>query len=164
MFKKIKIGNLFLRKGGPVLIIAEAGVNHNGRLDLALKLVDAAKKAGADIIKFQTFKAEDIALADAKMAEYQKKNLQQNKSQREMLRELELNEDFYKPIIKRCQDKKILFLSTAGSVQSVDFLETVGVKAYKVGASDMTNYFLLDKVAKTKKPIILSTGMATLEE
>jgi len=143
MFKKIKIGNLFLRKGGPVLIIAEAGVNHNGRLDLALKLVDAAKKAGADIIKFQTFKAEDIALADAKMAEYQKKNLQQNKSQREMLRELELNEDFYKPIIKRCQDKKILFLSTAGSVQSVDFLETVGVKAYKVGASDMTNYFLL---------------------
>jgi len=164
MFNKVKIGDLTLSKGGRVLIIAEAGVNHNGRLDLALKLVDAAKKAGADVIKFQTFKAKDVVLADAKMAEYQQRNLGRKGNQQEMLHKLELKEEFYMPIIKRCQKKNILFLSTAGSEQSVDFLESLGVKAHKIGSSDMTNYFLLDKVAKTKKPIILSTGMATLKE
>lgn len=161
----IKIGKKTVGFNSPVFIIAEAGVNHNGKLDLALKLIDVAATAGADAVKFQTFKAENVVLADAEMVEYQKKNLRQKKSQQTMLRELELREEFYEPIIKRCAEKNIIFFSTPhGGKQSVDFLETIGVGAYKIGSGDLTNYLLLNRVAKTKKPIILSTGMATLKE
>lgn len=165
MVKLINIGNKKIGYSEPVFVIAEAGVNHNGRLDLALQLVDIASQAGADAVKFQTFKAEDVVTEKGEMASYQKKNTGQEKSQREMLRELELPEDFYDPIIKRCDEKEILFMSTPhGGKKSVDFLESLGVKAYKIGSGDLTNYILLDRVARTKKPVILSSGMATLDE
>lgn len=161
----IKIGNRRIGNGAPVFIIAEAGVNHNGKLDLALKLVEAAAEAGADAVKFQTFQAENVVLPDAGLAEYQKKNLGYSESQRDMLRELELKEEFYKPILERCRKKNIIFLSTPhGGRQSVDFLESLGAPAYKVGSGDLTNYLFLKHVARTEKPIILSTGMANLKE
>jgi sialic acid synthase SpsE len=128
-------------------------------------LVDKAATAGADAVKFQTFKAEQVVTAKGKMAAYQKTNLGVNKSQVEMLRELELKEEFYSPIIKRCREKNIIFLSTPhGGKESVIFLEALKVVAYKIGSGDLTNYLMLRKVAQTKKPIILSSGMATLTE
>lgn len=151
---RIIIGKKQIGKNFPVFVIAEAGVNHNGRLDLALKLVDIAAKAGADAVKFQTFKAEDVVIGKGK-----------TKSHFEMLRKLELKEEFYKPIIKRCKEKNIIFLSTPhGSFESVDFLQKLNVPAFKFGSGDLTNLPVLQYAAKFKKPIILSTGMATLKE
>jgi N-acetylneuraminate synthase len=160
-----KIGNKIIKKGKPCFIIAEAGVNHNGRLNLALKLVDAALEAGADAVKFQTFKAEQVVTEKGVMANYQKVNLGKVESQHEMLKKLELQEKFYEPIIKRCKEKNIIFLSTPhGGVESVDFLCSLGIEAFKVGSGDLTNYLLLNRLAKTGKPLILSSGMATLTE
>lgn len=151
---KIKIKNKLIGPKEPCFIVAEAGVNHNGRLDLALKLVDAASNAGADAIKFQTFKAEDVVTAQGK-----------TKSHFEMIRKLELKEKFYKPIIKRCKDKNIIFLSTPhGGFESVDFLQSMDVPAFKFGSGDLTNLPLLQYAAKFKKPMIISTGMATMKE
>lgn len=165
MLKTVHIGHKKIGYGEPVFIIAEAGVNHNGELEKALQLVDIAKEAGADVVKFQTFKAEDVVTEIGEMASYQKKNIGQEESQREMLRKLELPDEFYSPIMERCRKRNILFLSTPhGGKASVDFLESIGVKAYKIGSGDLTNYILLKKVAKTGKPIILSSGMATMEE
>lgn len=146
-------------------VIAEAGVNHNGKLATALKLVDAAARAGADAIKFQTFKAGDVVVKSGKMAVYQKKNFGASKSQRDMLKSLELKEQFYQPILERCKKKKILFLSTPhGGFASVDFLQKLGVKAFKFGSGDITNMPLLEYAARFKKPMILGTGMATMAE
>lgn len=161
----LKIADFEIKEYSKVFIIAEVGVNHNQKLDLALKLIDIAKEAGADAIKFQTFKAEDVVTEQGEMASYQKKNTGEDKSQREMLKGLELPDDFYGPIMKRCYEKGILFISTPhGGKKSVDFLEGLGVKVYKIGSGDLTNYILLDKIAKTGKPLILSSGMATMEE
>ncbi|MDD2822981.1 MAG: N-acetylneuraminate synthase [Candidatus Daviesbacteria bacterium] len=161
----IKISKNKIGKGNSIFIIAEAGVNHNGKLDLALKLVDVAASAGADAVKFQTFKAEQVVTDKGEMADYQKKNLGKVESQQEMLKKLELHEEFYQPIIKRCKERKIMFLSTPhGGVESVDFLESLGVEAFKVGSGDLTNYLLLNRLARTHKPVILSSGMATLKE
>lgn len=152
-------------EGGRIFIIAEAGVNHNGKLDLALKLIDKAYEVGADAVKFQTFKAEQVVTEKGEMAFYQKKNIGEIKSQEEMLRELELKEEYYPLLIKRAKQKGILFLSTPhGGRKSVRFLETLKMEAYKIGSGDLTNFILLDEVAKTGKPIILSTGMATMKE
>lgn len=135
-------------------IIAEAGVNHNGRLDLALKLVNAASSAGADAIKFQTFKAKNVAT-----------NWGKAKSHFEMLKKLELKERFYKPIIKRCREKNIIFLSTPhGGFESINFLQSLNVPAFKFGSGDLTNLPVLQYAAKFKKPMIIATGMANLEE
>lgn len=165
MKKGFKIGNFEVKENSKVFIIAEAGVNHNGKLDLALKLVDIAAKVGADAVKFQTFKAEDVVTDRGKMASYQKQNMGQKMSQRDMLKKLELPDKFYQPIIKHCQKRGILFMSTPhGGKKSVDFLESLGVAAYKIGSGDLTNYILLDKVAKTGKPMIIASGMATMEE
>lgn len=148
-----------------MFIIAEAGVNHNGKLDLALKLVDAAAKAGADAVKFQTFKAEQVSTSSAAMADYQVKNVGAVKSQIEMLRELELKEEFYPAIIQRCKEKGIIFLSTPhGGFESVDFLENLDIPAFKFGSGDLTNLPLLKYAAKLKKPMILGTGIATMQE
>lgn len=161
----LKIGNFEIKEHSKVFIIAEAGVNHNGQLDLALKLIDAAASAGADAVKFQTFKAEEVVTEEGEMASYQEKNIGKNLSQREMLKTLELPEEFYPKIIQRCQEKNILFMSTPhGGKKSVDFLESLELEVYKIGSGDLTNYILLNKVAKTGKPIILSSGMATLDE
>ena len=161
----IQIGNKSIGTGKPVFIIAEAGVNHNQKLDTALKLVDVAADAGADVVKFQTFTGSDLVTESGEMASYQKTNIGKEMSQREMLEGVALPEEFYAPIIKRCVEKKILFMSTPhGGKAAVDFLESLGVPAYKIGSGDLTNYILLEKVARTGKPIILSSGMATMEE
>jgi N,N'-diacetyllegionaminate synthase len=165
MKKIIKISNKLIGVNQPVFIIAEAGVNHNGSLETALKLIDAAAEAKVDAIKFQTFQAEDLVTDRAEMASYQKRNLGKTESQLKMLRKLELPENFYSPIIKRCREKKIIFLSTPhGGFKAVDLLQHLKVPAFKFGSGDLNNFPLLQYAAKFKKPMILGTGMATLKE
>lgn len=161
---KIKIGNKLIGRNKSVFVIAEAGVNHNGKLNLALKLIDAAKDAGADAVKFQTFKAEDVVTAQGKMAGYQKKNTGKSESQLAMIKKLEIRKGWRK-IANYCKKKNIIFLSSPhGGFNSVDLLESLGVPAFKFGSGELTNLPLLEYAAKLNKPIILGTGMATMEE
>jgi len=160
---RMKIGARLIGEGEPCFIIAEAGVNHNGDIGLAKELIDAAKKAGADAVKFQTFKAENLVTENAEMAEYQKKNLGKKESQLKMLKKYELNYNDFKRLKRYCDKKGIIFLSTPHSEDAVDFLEPL-VPAYKIGSGDLTNLPFLEKIAQKKKPIILSTGMAMLDE
>jgi len=147
-----------------VCIIAEAGVNHNGSLDIAKKLVDEAKKAGADIVKFQTFDVDAITSRFAEMAEYQKENIGEVKSQKEMLSELTLKHEEYIELSKYCEKVGIKFLSTPFDFPSIDFLDGIGCDIWKIPSGEVTNFPYLKKIAETKKPVILSTGMSTLEE
>ena len=149
---------------GSCFIIAEAGVNHNGDMNLARKLIDAAVDAGADAIKFQTFTAEDLVIEDAEKAEYQKETTDASESQLSMLKKLELKKNEFKELAEYVREKGIMFLSTPFSQKSVDILEDCGVPAYKIGSGDLTNIPLLEYVAEKGKPIIISTGMATLDE
>lgn len=160
---QIKIGKKIISKKSPCYIIAEAGVNHNGSFKLAKKLVDAACGAGADAVKFQTFKSENLVTDKADMAEYQKKNLSKSGAQFEMLKRLELPYSDFKKLKKYCDKKEITFLSTAHTEDAVDFLDLL-MPAFKVGSGDLTNIPFLEKIAAKHKPIILSTGMATLGE
>lgn len=165
MIKQIKISNKTIGYDLPCYIIAEAGVNHNGRLDLALKLVDKAAEAGADAVKFQTFRAEQVVIAQGEMASYQKKNLGYSESQVKMLRKLELREKDYPKIIAHCRKRKITFLSAPhGGFQSVDLLVKYKVPAFKFGSGDLTNLPVLDYAARFGKPMIISTGMGTAGE
>ncbi|MDO8592400.1 MAG: N-acetylneuraminate synthase family protein [bacterium] len=165
MERTIKIENKLSGLEQPVFIIAEAGVNHNGRLALALKLVDVAADAGADAVKFQTFRAEQVTIASGKMAEYQKRNLGKTESQLAMLKRLELKEKYYPALIKRAKERKIIFLSSPhGGFESVDFLKKLKISAFKFGSGDLTNLPLLGYAAKFKKPMIISTGMGNLQE
>ncbi len=150
--------------GRRVFIIAEAGVNHNGCMDTAFKLVDAAREAGADAVKFQTFKAENLVTVDAAKADYQKETTDANETQLGMLKKLELPLDAFKKIYQYCLKKGIMFMSTPFDHESVELLETLGAAVYKVGSGDLTNMPLLKHIASRNKPVILSTGMATLEE
>jgi N,N'-diacetyllegionaminate synthase len=160
-----KIGTYPIQEHGRVFVIAEAGVNHNQRLDLALQMVDEAAQAGADAIKFQTFKPEEVVVEDAPRAKYQIQNTKSKNSQRKLLEEVYMPENFYPPILKRCKKRGIMFLSTPhGGRNSVDFLEGLDVPAHKIPSGDMNNYLLLDYVSALKKPIILSTGVAYLDE
>jgi N-acetylneuraminate synthase/N,N'-diacetyllegionaminate synthase len=161
--KKIKIGNKLVGENKPCFIVAEAGVNHNGKLDLAKKLIDVAKEAGADAVKFQTFKAGGVVIKDAGIANYAKKNIGKDMKQIEMIKELELKYEDFVELKNYCDRKGIMFLSTPHSEDAVDFLEPL-VPAYKIGSGDLTNIPFLVRVAKKGKPIILSTGMSTLEE
>ena len=147
-----------------VYIIAEAGVNHNGKLELALQLVDIAKKSGADAIKFQTFKANKLASKEADKAKYQKETTDSNESQVDMLKKLELSYDEFKQVKNYCLEKEIEFISTPFDLESADFLNELNVNTYKIGSGDLTNYPLLKKVAKTGKKMILSTGMSNMDE
>lgn len=147
----------------PIFIIAEAGVNHNGSLDLAKKLVDAAKESGADAIKFQTFKTENLVTKDAEKAEYQNKTTRE-KSQYEMIKKLELTDDNFRELAKYSEKKGIIFLSTPFDVESVDLLDEIGVPLFKLGSGEITNFPLLEYVASKGRPVILSTGMATMDE
>lgn len=159
------IGKQAIGYGKPVFIIAEAGVNHNGSLDIALKLVDAAADAGADAVKFQTFKAGEVVTGSGEMAAYQKKNIGKTESQLAMLKKLELPDAFYPPLIKRCAQRNILFMSTPhGGFASVDQLAKIGVPAFKFGSGDLNNLPLLAYAARLKKPMIVATGMGTLAE
>lgn len=161
--KKIRFGGRLVGEGEPVYVIAEAGVNHNGRLDLAKKLVDAARDAGADAVKFQTFRAEDVVVREAGMASYQEKNIGRRESQQDMLKKLELSYRDFKELKDYCDGEGILFLSTPHSEDAVDLLDDL-VLAYKIASGDLLNIPLLRNAAKRGKPIILGTGMATLEE
>lgn len=161
----VRIASKTMGEGHPTVIIAEAGVNHNAQLDLALQLVDAAAAAGADAVKFQTFKAEQLVTATGEMAAYQKKNIGKTESQRDMLKKLELHDEFYAPIMQRCQEKGILFLSTPhGGFEAVDQLAALNVAAFKFGSGDLTNIPVIAYAAKMGIPMIFGTGMATLEE
>ena len=146
-----------------VYIIAEAGVNHNGSFETACKLVDAAKAAGADCIKFQTFKSENLVSHNAKKADYQK-NTTGDGSQLEMLKKLELSYDEFMSLKKYCDKVGICFLSTPFDLESIDFLNSVDMLFWKIPSGEITNLPYLLKVAKTGKEVILSTGMSNLDE
>ena len=146
------------------LIIAEAGVNHNGCIDLAKSLVDKAVIAKADIIKFQTFTAENLVTKNAQKAEYQKNNLAGESTQFNMLKNLELSQAEFKELKDYCTEKNIDFLSTAFDLESIDFLESLGMNTWKIPSGEITNLPYLIKIAKLKKKVILSTGMSTMQE
>ncbi|WMJ78645.1 MULTISPECIES: N-acetylneuraminate synthase [unclassified Sedimentibacter] len=145
-------------------IIAEAGVNHNGKLSIAKLLVDKAKQAGADCIKFQTFVSENIVTKNATKADYQKQLTNSNENQLDMLRKLELSFDDFIELYNYCKQKQIEFLSTAFDLDSIDFLNSLGIARWKIPSGDITNLPYLIKIAKLHKPIILSTGMSTMDD
>ena len=148
-----------------VIIIAEAGVNHNGDLSCAMQLVDAAADAKVDYVKFQTFKADKIVSKSAKKAKYQKNNTgDNNDSQYEMLKRLELSEDDHVKLQEYSTKKGVKFFSTAFDLDGLDYLNTLGFEMFKVPSGEITNYPYLAKLATFNKPVILSTGMANLEE
>ena len=147
------------------IIIAEAGVNHNGDINLAKKLIDIASEAKADYVKFQTFDASKLVNKQASKAEYQKTNTKNSyESQYEMLRKLELSKEDHFELIKYCSQKNIKFLSSAFDLDSVDFLNSLEIDYFKIPSGEITNYPYLKKIAKTNKKIILSTGMADVVE
>ena len=145
-------------------IIAEAGVNHNGSVKLALRLVDAAAKSGADAVKFQTFKADNLVTRAAPQAEYQARNTGKVESQYDMLKRLELDAEAHRKIASYCRKRKIIFLSTPFDEESADLLEGLNVPAFKIGSGELTNLPFLAHVARKGKPIIISTGMADAAE
>jgi len=159
----VKIADRAIGEGKPCFIIAEAGVNHNGKFSLAKKMVDTAKKAGADAIKFQIFSAERVITKIAQKAAYQRKATGKG-SQYEMLKKLELNEDEFRKLAAHARRKNIIFLASAFDEGSVDFLDELKVLAFKVPSGEITNFPLLKHIAEKKKPILLSTGMSTLKE
>lgn len=147
-----------------LFIIAEAGVNHNGNLEIAKKMIDIASISGADAVKFQTFNADTLASKSAQQAQYQLENTGIHESQHEMLKKLELKKDHHIILKQYCETKKIEFMSSPFDLNSVDFLENLGVKRYKIPSGEITNKPLLEKIAGLKKPTILSTGMCNLKE
>jgi len=146
------------------LVIAEAGVNHNGDLDLAFQLVEAAAQVGADVVKFQTFCPEDLATDQANKAEYQKRSIGETENQLSMLKKLQLTTEQHYQLIDHCKSCRIEFLSTAFDPKSIDLLSCMDLKRWKIPSGEITNLPYLRKIASMKKPIILSTGMATLGE
>ena len=146
------------------IIIAEAGVNHNGDLNLAKKLVDAAVNSGADIVKFQTFKSNHLATKSAENATYQKKALGHSGGQLAMLQKLELKPKDHAELINYCKAKKIEFLSTAFDLTSIELLASLNLRRWKVPSGEITNLPYLRKIGAQNQPIILSTGMANLGE
>jgi N,N'-diacetyllegionaminate synthase len=147
-----------------VFIIAEAGVNHNGSIDLAYKLIDVAAKAGANAIKFQTFKAENLVIRDAKKADYQKQSGNTDDSQFDMLKKLELDLDDHKNLIDYCNKKGIIFLSSPFDIESVNLLTELNLQIYKIPSGEITNLPYLRHIGLMNKKVILSTGMSNLKE
>ncbi|WP_066055892.1 N-acetylneuraminate synthase [Robertmurraya korlensis] len=147
-----------------VYIIAEAGVNHNGSLEVAKKMVDVAKEAGASCIKFQTFVSENIVSKYAEKAEYQQQQTDATESQLSMLKKLELTHNEFIELNNYCEQREIEFLSTAFDFESIEFLKGLGMEKWKIPSGDITNLPYLIKIAKLNKPVILSTGMCTLNE
>ncbi|MBU1196094.1 MAG: N-acetylneuraminate synthase [Proteobacteria bacterium] len=146
------------------IIIAEAGVNHNGNLETAKKLIDAASDAKADFVKFQTFNADTLVTLSAGKAEYQKKLTGSDESQYQMLKKLELDRNAHYELVRHCQKRGVGFLSTAFDVQSIDFLAELDLKYFKVPSGEITNLPYLRHIGKQGKRVLLSTGMATLME
>ena len=160
----IEIGDRRVGPGFPCFVIAEAGVNHNGEVELARQMVHTAVESGADAIKFQTFNAEKLASTHAAKAEYQIVNSHDSESQLEMLRRLELDENSVNALRSECLKSKILFLSTPFDDESVDQLVAFGIPAIKIASGEINNFPLLEHIARTGKPMILSTGMSFLGE
>jgi len=151
-------------KTSSTLIIAEAGVNHNGSINTAKKLIDVAADAGADIVKFQTFTAESLMTANAEKAEYQQNLSNNSESQFEMIKKLELKREAHEELIQYCNKKDIKFLTTAFDHASIDLLHELDISLYKVPSGEITNLPYLRHIGGMRKPVILSTGMATLKE
>jgi len=161
----MKIQNYFMISKNNIYIIAEIGVNHNGNLDLAKKLIISAKKSGADAVKFQNFTADNLAVKNSKKAPYQIKNTKKKESQYIMLKKLELKKNDYFYLKDFCIKKKIEFISSVFDEESVDFLsQKLKVNFIKVPSGEITNYLILKKLQKVKNKIILSTGMANVKE
>ena len=148
-----------------VIIIAEAGVNHNGDINIAKKLIDAAAYAEVDYVKFQTFKADTIVSLSAKKADYQSKNTGDSaQSQYDMLKKLELSDQDHDELMAYCELKNVQFLSSAFDVEGVSYLQSLGLNIFKIPSGEITNFPYLRAIAKTNKPVILSTGMASMED
>lgn len=159
----IAVGRHRIGVGQRVFVIVEAGVNHDGDVERALELIDAAAHAGADAVKFQMFRANDLVTSAAKTAAYQKSATGET-SQRAMLSRLELSDDAFERITQRCEQRSILFLATPFGLDEVDRLVALGVPAIKIASTDLTNHSLLERAAGTQLPLILSTGASTEEE
>lgn len=147
-----------------VFVIAEAGVNHNGRLHLAKQLVDAAKKSGCDAVKFQIFKAEDVVSQEALLAGYQKNKENKAKNQFQLIKKLELSYDDFRELKQYCHKRRIIFMATPFDRDSADFLDQLGIGVFKISSGEVTNIPFLEYIARKKKMIILSTGMSYLNE
>ena len=151
---------------GHVIVIAEAGVNHNGSIEIAKQLVDKAAEAGADFIKFQTFKSEKLVSKYARQADYQRRNIgkKSDDSQLSMLKKLELSEEDHKELMDYCQKKGIKFFSTAFDLESIDYLHSLNLGLWKIPSGEITNYPYIKKIAGYGEPVILSTGMCELSD
>ena len=147
-----------------VFIIAEAGVNHNGSVDLAKQLIDVAVEAGVDAVKFQTFKAENLVSKNAPKAEYQKQTTDKQESQFDMIKKLELDVDTHKELMQYCVQKNIMFLSTPFDHDSIDMLNELGLEIFKIPSGEITNLPYLRHIGSLNKEVILSTGMADIGE
>jgi N,N'-diacetyllegionaminate synthase len=162
--KSIDIGGRTIGPGQPCFIIAEAGVNHNGDLEVGKRLVEAASRAGADAVKFQSFKAERVVSASAPKADYQLRDTDPAESQLGMLRRLELSPNAQRELRAHCEKEGVHFLSTPFDEKSTDLLDGLGVRAFKIGSGEITNWPFLESVGRKGKPVILSTGMSYLSE
>lgn len=160
----ITIGNRVIEENSPTFIIAEAGVNHNGDLDIAKKMIDVAAQSGVDAIKFQSFKTKHLILENVEKAPYQKKSTSNSETQAEMLKRLEFSINNMLCLKEYSENKGLIFLSTPFEEVSLEELSEINVPAYKIAATDLTNIQFLRKVAHKNKPIILSAGMCYLEE
>jgi len=161
---KVKIANRLIGEGEPCFIVAEAGVNHNGKINLAKKLIDVAKDAGVDAVKFQKFKAENVVTRKAPKAKYQQETTDTKESQFDMIKRLELSVGIFEQLALRAHKRGIIFLSTPFDNESVDILDVLGVPAFKIASGEITNLPLIRYIAKRGKPVILSTGMSSLGE
>lgn len=162
--QRIVLGGREISRTSPVFIIAEAGVNHNGDLDRALRMIDEAAGAGVDAVKFQSFHCDDLLLPNIDKAPYQKQAGGEPQSQFEMLSKLRLSLEQHEVLKDRCRQRNVLYLTTPFDERSLDEIDKLNVSAYKVASTDTTNLPFLKKVASRNKPILLSTGMSYLEE
>lgn len=147
-----------------VFIIAEAGINHNGSVNIAKKMIDTAVIAGADAVKFQTFKTGAIACKNAPKADYQKQAAEQSETQFDMLKKLELDKTAHEKLIAYCREKRIIFLSTPFDLNSIDMLDNLGLQIFKISSGEITNLPYLRKIGALNRKIILSTGMSIIKE
>lgn len=160
----IRINNKTIGMNSPAFIIAEIGVNHNGDIELGKKLIDIASKAKVDAVKFQTFKSEELMLENTPKVEYQKKNTKDDENLFDIIKKCELTKKDFIILKDYALKKDLIFLSTPYDKSSIELLENINVPLYKVSSGDLNNYLLLNEIAKTRKPIIISTGMATMKE
>lgn len=151
-------------KKNNTIIIAEAGVNHNGNINIGKKLIDVAANSGANFVKFQSFLVDDLILKKTKTASYQKKNLKKNVSQYQMLKKYELSAEDHFELFKHAKKRKIKFLSTPFDLKSLNFLKKFNLEYIKIPSGEITNFLMLNKISKLKKKVILSTGMSNLDE